>query len=889
MKTVMAHADHRHAARLRGARTRRALAAAATIALAALALPPGAAADPPTDPYATRVMDRPSLVSYWRLGETSGTTADDAKNGRDGVYEGNVTLGAPSALSGDPNPSASFNGGRVPVPMMPSSANFTVEGWMRLNASASSNNNLYGELGAVRLMPRPSGYYAGAWVNGVEYKLQGSTASNVGAWVHWAFVREGASLRLYRNGVLVNQVANLPASATTKLDGDIGKMGTSYPAKGEIDEVSVNSAALSAADIEGDYLSESIPAGGGPPPPPETPPDTYVDGASRGGPCDDSRTVEQAASPATPWCTVERAAEAVGAGGTVFVRGATYPETTITGVARGQTVTFKPYQSETPVLDGLSVTQSSGLRFQGLRISDQTVLDGVTKVDLVGNDISPHGVHVPSGRELLFEGNNIHDLTMDINPSTGHCTPPRCGYGFRVNDGVDITFRDNLFSDIPGDGIQSGTAVDYLIEGNEFERISPFVDPDEHSDSIQFYRGSNGVEISGNYFHETRGPLLLGTQPDESHAGLVVTNNTIVAQTDWGLKVHDCPGLVLANNTVWDADVGVSINDTAAVAATTANVRAFNNVFENFTAAAGFFAFEDYNLVGTGYRQGPHDLAGPPRFVDPDQLDYSLQGSSPAVDAGISTDAPAKDRLGRDRFDQPAVPNTGGGSQPYYDLGAQELTETYQPPAGSYSQMILGTSGLQSYWRLGETTGSTAVDAKSGRNGPYEGTLTKGAQGAISGDSDTSVSFTNGRVNVPAMPTSTDLTVEGWMKMRAGAAGNNNLYGQQGALRLMPRPTGYYAGVWLNGTEYKFSGSGASNVGTWVHWALVRQGATLTLYRNGNPVKQRSVPATATAKLDGDIGRLAGSYPAKGEIDEVAVYGRALSASEVGSHFDLGN
>ena len=97
---------------------------------------------------------------------------------------------------------------------------------------------------------------------------------------------------------------------------------------------------------------------------------------------------------------------------------------------------------------------------------------------------------------------------MEFDPATGRCVPPRCGYGFRIISGTGSTFRANRFSRIPGDGIQSGTAVDYLIQGNEFERISAFVDPLEHSDSIQFYRGSTGVEVRGNYFHQTRGPLL---------------------------------------------------------------------------------------------------------------------------------------------------------------------------------------------------------------------------------------------------------------------------------------------------------------------------------------------------------------------------------------------
>ena len=573
----------------------------------------------------------------------------------------------------------------------------------------------------------------------------------------------------------------------------------------------------------------------------------------------------------------------------MLVRGATYPQTDIAGRSNLSSVTFKPYGSELPVLDGLSLTGSAGFRFQGFRITDQTILDETARVDLAGNDISPHGVDLDGARELVFEDNDIHDLTMDIDPDTGRCEPPRCGYGFRIRDGIDLTFRGNLFSRIPGDGIQSGTAEDYLIEGNEFEHISAFVDPLEHSDSIQFYRGSTNVRIRGNYFHDTRGPLFGPSTANFAALGLVIENNTMVDQTDWGIKVHDAPGMVLANNTVWDARTGVFIGDTSAVTAETENVRAFNNIFENLSAEPGFFSFEDYNLIGAGHRQGPHDLAGPPRFQDAVALDYSLQGSSPGVDAGISTDAPPKDRLGVDRVDQPGVPNTGGGSQPYYDMGALEFNGTYVPPSGSYSQTILDTPGLLSYWRLGETSGTTAADAKGGRHGSYQGSYTLGAQSGIDGDPNTSVTFASGRVEVPAMPSGTAFTVEGWQRLNSGATSNNTLYGELGALRLMPRTGGYYAGVWVNGVEYKLQGNTATNIGSWVHWALTRQGSTLTLYRNGVVVAQATnLPAAGTTRLDGDIGRMGSQYPTKGELDEVAVYSRALSSAEVGAHRDLG-
>ena len=54
-------------------------------------------------------------AGYWRLDETSGTTAADTIGGNAGTYSGGVTLGIPGAVAGDT--AASFDGtGQVTVP-----------------------------------------------------------------------------------------------------------------------------------------------------------------------------------------------------------------------------------------------------------------------------------------------------------------------------------------------------------------------------------------------------------------------------------------------------------------------------------------------------------------------------------------------------------------------------------------------------------------------------------------------------------------------------------------------------------------------------------------------------------------------------------------------------
>ena len=62
----------------------------------------GASASASNSAYSEQVLaDGPR--SYWRLGETSGTSAADVTGANGGTYGGGVTLGQPGALTGDPD------------------------------------------------------------------------------------------------------------------------------------------------------------------------------------------------------------------------------------------------------------------------------------------------------------------------------------------------------------------------------------------------------------------------------------------------------------------------------------------------------------------------------------------------------------------------------------------------------------------------------------------------------------------------------------------------------------------------------------------------------------------------------------------------------------------
>ncbi|WP_231920382.1 PKD domain-containing protein [Microlunatus soli] len=60
-------------------------------------------------PYGAKVLDDDASL-YWRLGEDSGSSAQDLSGSNDGIVRSGVSFGQPGAITDDPDTAASFNG-----------------------------------------------------------------------------------------------------------------------------------------------------------------------------------------------------------------------------------------------------------------------------------------------------------------------------------------------------------------------------------------------------------------------------------------------------------------------------------------------------------------------------------------------------------------------------------------------------------------------------------------------------------------------------------------------------------------------------------------------------------------------------------------------------------
>jgi hypothetical protein len=222
--------------------------------------------------YAQAVRTTAGLRAYWRLAETTGTSAnDESTNNLDGVYENTPTLGITGLLAGDTNRAADFtrnSSERVSVNdnTLLDPTNVTLEAWVRPDSSLSfgqvrsiiaktntSDNDL-----AYSLDYRRSGLstnqlaFSIATTSTTTYTV--TQTLNSGSTYHVVATYNGATMRIYVNGVEVG--SGQSKTGNMRNSGQPLRIGTAALADywdGPIDEVAVYSTALPAATILAHY------------------------------------------------------------------------------------------------------------------------------------------------------------------------------------------------------------------------------------------------------------------------------------------------------------------------------------------------------------------------------------------------------------------------------------------------------------------------------------------------------------------------------------------------------------------------------------------------------------------------------------------------------------
>lgn len=227
------------------------------------------------DPFVTADLGT-SPIAYWRLDETSGTTANDGKKSAltrpaiHGTYTGGVTLGQPGGLAGPANArtSARFDGVDDHVLIGNESAfdftgPFAVSAWIRVGAwtrdwqavlTKGDTSWRLSRYSNTRRLSFDTTSAAG------HHSLAGTLDVDDGAWHHVVAVYDGRAKFLYLDGALdafavYRQTPNRNDAAV--MIGENAEARGRY-FNGWIDEVTVYNRALAPTEVIAHYL-----AGGG--------------------------------------------------------------------------------------------------------------------------------------------------------------------------------------------------------------------------------------------------------------------------------------------------------------------------------------------------------------------------------------------------------------------------------------------------------------------------------------------------------------------------------------------------------------------------------------------------------------------------------------------------
>ncbi len=400
-----------------------------------------------------------------------------------------------------------------------------------------------------------------------------------------------------------------------------------------------------------------------------------------------------------PWASIQKAANTLIAGDTVFIKAGTYTERVIiqnTGTSNDNIV-FSNYQNDTVIIDGTGI--SWGGSWNGLfDISDKSY-------------IQIHGLQV---KNADYSGFWIENST---NVIIQNCyTYNTFSSGIGVWNSSYITIKNNEIELACNDGGQECITIATSTNCDIYENnVHDNGQGTNGGEGIDVKEGSHDINIYKNVVHHLNSRLGIYADAWDVHTyNINIYQNRIHHCSETGLAVASESGGLIENVNIYNniiyfnkyggieigswSDIGFQgvkpINNIKIFNNTcyknggydngwgygieidnpdASNVMIRNNIFSENSAQLAIqqianSAIVDHNLfygnnTASGTLFGVDSIVGDPLFVDPTNYDFHLSMNSSAIDNGNSIDAPNVD------FENNSRPFGNG-----YDIGAFEYS-----------------------------------------------------------------------------------------------------------------------------------------------------------------------------------------------------------------------
>jgi PKD repeat protein len=876
--------------------------------------------------YPSRVLGTTGLLSYWRLGDAAGTgTLVDSFGTSNATTSGAPTLGVNGALGGDGDTAASFDGlddAASANLSLSGTSKVTVEFWMKWNGFANDDdlaleytpnfNSVPGGFLVDPNAPQEGGKFGVAIGNGSSRNNVFFVRPSAGQWHHYAFVMDSSAaaadqIKPYVDG---KEVA-FTKTATGTGAGNFANSSLHFMSRaasalygaGSLDELAIYNRALDASTIAAHYAGN-----------PQAPSASF---SSSPNPADVGQTVSLDASSSTsPNGAITKYEWDLDGNGSFE---------TNTGASATTTTSFS---TPGPATVGLRVTDAAG--------KSATTTETVS-VDGAGAGTYSSRVLATAGLTNYWRMGEASGSTLADSKGTAPATlTGATGLGFEgaVAGDADTAARFNGTNSAAQAALNlSGTStltLEFWMKWNNFANDDDLAfefTPNFNSNPGGFLVDPNAPEEGGKFAvgigsGESRNTAYF-TRPSAGqwhHYALVLDSTAPAAEQ---IKPYVDGQPVPYVKTKSGTGAGNFANSSLHFMSRAASalfgagdldeVALYNRALPATTISQHFGGNSQSPLAAFNAAPNPAQAGQLVNFdasasSDPDgtiaKYEWDLDGNGSYETNTGTTPTASTSFASAGTYDVKlrATDNAGNSGE------TTRAVTVEQSGSGAYSSRVQATAGLTNYWRMNDAAGAALTDGKGGAHATVVGTPEFGVASALPGGSDSAVGFngTNSAAQAALNLSGTNkLTLEFWMKW------NNFANDDDLAFELTPNfnsnPGGFLVDPNAPEEGGKFAvgiGSGESrntayfdrpSAGAWHHYALVFDTSAdpanqITPYIDGQPVPYAKTKSGSGAGNFANstlyfMSRAASALFGAGDLDEVALYNRALPAATIEDHY----
>jgi parallel beta-helix repeat protein len=469
-----------------------------------------------------------------------------------------------------------------------------------------------------------------------------------------------------------------------------------------------------------------------------------------------------------PWKTIQKAANTLAAGDTVYIKSGTYKERVVpkNSGTNDNYITYSAYGNDDVIIDGTGVTlpwsfdglvyvsEKSYIKISGLQVKNVgpgdnqagILLEDCSYITIENNqtyNTTSSGIGVWDCSNIIVDGNEVEKA---CNDGEQECISVG---GVNIFEVRNNHVHSSGPGTIGGEGIclKDGSSYGKVYNNHvhDLNRLGIYVDA--------WDKPTHNIEVYGNVVHDINNNdcYTLASETGGLLENITIYNNIGYNADVHGLNIsingelvaHPMKDITIINNTFynnglggWGGGIGVE-NPTVQNVVIRNNIVSQNNTFQMAVDPVVSMSnlTVDHNLI-YGYRndddeiKGNDYVEGNPLFVNAANADFHLQESSPAIDAGSSSSAPSKDYDGNTRpkgagYDIGAYEyGTSGSTQPEISLSRSSISVTITvgsttPTTQSVTISNSGTGALD--WSITDNVGWLSANPSSGTN---SGTIT---------------------------------------------------------------------------------------------------------------------------------------------------------------------